>query len=1752
MDKHTHTTDGGEIPVGDTEIRAMGSAEDESRNIHSVQRDARANRRQILGNKRNFNDIHSSNTESADLLESSSTEILTRRSFCNGIVLTEVPISQVDVPVRINVAEKQPSLRNQELFRGMILTDVPLSEGYAPIHKGAKRQQVRQQTSNQVRMDVNTVAWSSTTRMKAGRIQRTDLDCPVKKKSKGQEIMKPDTLLNVSKNNSVTISQPVKDPDFITWSSTLSSIRRHDTGLVIDCDPTQPLDKSFAPEVDVSCQTAPEVETFTTVDESDEEDSGDEYWDCSSNDADDLNSDSDIDENGTLAQRQQRQLYINKVSECFSNSFGGNTQSNAITSVSGPPTRKEEGGKIDNSINTGKGPKVFKMHGENYHLIGSVKPKPNETAKFSQLYIHDTENEVQNRLSALSGNKEKSKIRADLVKEIMEMLRACNVHVKSFRNVMDRFNDADDTETLSLVLLHTRLQDGRVTNLPTASEVAALVVGDFRENMDKRDIILEKTSGKLKRINELHPCYLPMQYPLIFPYGEDGFRLGIKNGFTGITKNKKPNISMREFFSYRIMIRKVGSHVLLLSRRLLQQFLVDAYTMIESHRLRFIRKNQAKLRTLKFSKFVAAANEGHSNVSIEGNRIILPASFTGGPRYMHQMYLDAMTICKYFGFPSLFITFTCNPKWPELERYMQKFNLKAEDRPELCCRLFKIKLDRLMDDLTKKYLLGKTVAAIYTVEFQKRGLPHAHILLFMDALHKLPGAEDIDRIISAEIPDKESEPRLYEVVKNMMIHGPCGVVNRGSPCMVDGRCSKFFPRNFVETTTVDAQGYPVYRRRDNGAFIEKKGIKCDNRFVVPYNKELLLSYNAHINVEWCNQSRSIKYLFKYINKGQDRVTATITQKSTTESAAEGNTDASGVTAASVTTNASENVEPQVDEIKKYFEARYISSCEATWRILAFPTHYRSTPVEKLTFHLEGEQPVIYREGDTVSSVMERSFLCKTMFLAWFECCIKYPEARELTYAQMPTRFVYDAKQKEWNPRKKGFAIGRLAPVSPGSGPQYYLRVLINKVKGPTCYADIRTVNGVIHPSYEDACFDLGLLDDDKEYIEGLKECSFWASSGYARKLFAKMLISDSLSMPKLVWEETKDILSEDVLYMERKKRRNPGLILTEEEILNSTLIMIETILRQKNTSLDKWTTMPKPVYNCNSLCENQLLQDELNYPRDELRVKHAEWLPQMTDEQRSVYEEIISAVINKKGGVFFVYGFGGTGKTFMWNILSAAIRSKGDVVLNVASSGIASLLLPGGRTAHSRFGIPINPDESSTCNIQPGSDQAEVIEKSSLIIWDEAPMMSRHCFEALDRSLGYIMKTADGTPYGGKVVVFGGDFRQILPVIPRGNRADIVMATLNYSYLWKHCKVLQLSKNMRLLAETNIREAEEIKEFSDWILALGDGRINEPNSGEVLIDIPKDLLIKEANDPIRAIVSEVYGNTFKDSRDPIFFQERAILCPTNADVEVINNYMLDQLTGEEKIYLSSDSIDPTDTKSQDDSIFSPEFLNSIKTSGLPNHTLRLRVGTPVMILRNIDPEEGLCNGTRLQITQLANHILQAKVITGTRVGEIYEIKKPAIRVQVISKWRTTTSETELLVVDEMGSKIQGTFHDECMESNKIIVKEDIYGSLVFVGNLEFVEVAAGIVKPKTVFSLINPEYSPINCVAYGTTAVELLTYWNSRKANVVLCVLSVWQIERDEGGFRFMTNIEGCSKIVFEPNIPEIEEFRKKIPPHAY
>ena len=168
-------------------------------------------------------------------------------------------------------------------------------------------------------------------------------------------------------------------------------------------------------------------------------------------------------------------------------------------------------------------------------------------------------------------------------------------------------------------------------------------------------------------------------------------------------------------------------------------------------------------------------------------------------------------------------------------------------------------------------------------------------------------------------------------------------------------------------------------------------------------------------------------------------------------------------------------------------------------------------------------------------------------------------------------------------------------------------------------------------------------------------------------------------------------------------------------------------------------------------------------------------------------------------------------------------------MLVLASSGVAALLLQGGRTAHSRFHIPINSMEESTCEIKQGSHLAELVKKTSLILWDEAPMTNKHYFEALDKSLRDILRftnqNSDERPFGGMTVVLGGDFRQILPVITKGKREHIVNASIKRSYLWKDFQIFRLTENMRLecMSEDPIQR-QNVAEFAEWILQIGDGK----------------------------------------------------------------------------------------------------------------------------------------------------------------------------------------------------------------------------------------------------------------------------------------------------------------------------------------
>ncbi|OWZ04359.1 Helitron helicase [Phytophthora megakarya] len=228
-----------------------------------------------------------------------------------------------------------------------------------------------------------------------------------------------------------------------------------------------------------------------------------------------------------------------------------------------------------------------------------------------------------------------------------------------------------------------------------------------------------------------------------------------------------------------------------------------------------------------------------------------------------------MTIVRELGAPNLFMTYMCNPKWVEI-----KENLRQADRLDIVARVFIQKLNAISKDLDEG-VLGIQAARIYVVEYQKHGLPHAHILLISRPEDKPLTAEDVNRLGLAELPDKEKHPHVYETVVTCMLHGPCGDANPNCPCMKNGKCSKKFPKHLSEETTMPEEKYPNYKncmRSPSELVIERTfwNNAMVNQWVVPYNPFLSQRYSCHINVEVCATTKAVKYIYKYVYKGPTR------------------------------------------------------------------------------------------------------------------------------------------------------------------------------------------------------------------------------------------------------------------------------------------------------------------------------------------------------------------------------------------------------------------------------------------------------------------------------------------------------------------------------------------------------------------------------------------------------------------------------------------------------------------------------------------------------------------------------------------------------------------------------------------------------------------------------------------------------------------------------------------------------------------
>ncbi|KAL3846228.1 hypothetical protein ACJIZ3_003631 [Penstemon smallii] len=882
------------------------------------------------------------------------------------------------------------------------------------------------------------------------------------------------------------------------------------------------------------------------------------------------------------------------------------------------------------------------------------------------------------------------------------------------------------------------------------------------------------------------------------------------------------------------------------------------YIKLETSRLDYFRSEQRQrdLRTESYQGIIDSIFvHGETDPSNIGQRVVLLSSFIGGPRDMRRRYVNAMALVQRFGKPDVFLTMTCNPAWVEIRESLLP-GQKPDDRPDLIARVFKAKLEELKNDLVKKKLFGQVAAYVYTVEYQKRGLPHAHWIIILDIRHKIVSPTIYDEIISAELPDT-SHPFLRAYVVKHMMHGPCGESNPSNACMRDGECKNHYPKDFSNLTTNGKNSYPVYRRHDDCKFAVVRNHRLYNRSVVPYNPFLLAKFDCHINVEICADVKLVKYLYKYIHKCNTPIlhpslpTAPIANQ---------------------------------DEIQAYQPGRWVCAPEAFWRIFAFLMSEIHPPVIVMPVHLPNHQPLRFGLERTLEQVVADPRSSKTMLTEFFYMNDSDPDAARLNllYKEFPEYFVWDAFNKKWKLRQRQVVVGRLCTVNPFEGERYFERLLLVNVRCPRSFDDLLTVNGQRYATFHEAAISRGLLESD-EYVDGcLAEAVLFQAPHCLRVLFALLLIYGITADPQVLWDRYYSSLSEDFA--------RSGL-LTATRVLKETVDAINIVLTSMDKSIDDFPIRFPSQYTPMADRTSSEYRYECSISSS---LEDVESIGRLNVEQQIAFDKIVCKIDRQLSGVFFLDGPGGTGKTFLYRALLAYVHRKGGIALAVASSGVAASLLPGGRTAHSRFKLPLDVDDDSNGKISKQTSLAKMIVESRLIIWDEASMASRHSIEALDGLLRDLCDKRD-VPFGGKIVLFGGDFRQTLPIVVRGSRTAMIEASFVSSKLWRHVVRLHLTQNMR---------AREDPSFVQFLLRVGDGE--EPYVIDENIRIPSHMLAHfiDAATSLDRLIESVYPSFVTFFSDPHSMMNRAVLTPKNDCVDEINDLLLCRFPGQMKEYIS--------------------------------------------------------------------------------------------------------------------------------------------------------------------------------------------------------------------------------------------------------
>uniref|UniRef100_A0A914I8K2 ATP-dependent DNA helicase n=1 Tax=Globodera rostochiensis TaxID=31243 RepID=A0A914I8K2_GLORO len=1097
---------------------------------------------------------------------------------------------------------------------------------------------------------------------------------------------------------------------------------------------------------------------------------------------------------------------------------------------------------------------------------------------------------------------------------------------------------------------------------------------------------------------------------------------------------KKPgpevNISERQFYRYRLAMREPcrgAFHWLWYARRLAEYFVIALLNRIERNEMEHVKAQQSKkdYRQILARDYVQALEQGlqrqEPNARL-GSIFLMPQTFAGSRQYYQQK----------------FVTFSGNPSWPELKEALQG-RQQYTHRADIVCRIFMDKATEFIKDLTERNVLGKVAGWCYSVEHQKRGMPHIHILLILDKQGRITSPNVVDDFVSARIPplpqmddltpEANQQRRLWHYVTTMMLHD-CNSActdfdEQGRP-----QCKKHFPKPYSDHTELSEVRYTNYVRLPAdtfdaelraGAHVENQQLgpgdheHCglsymkksrggqaaallDDSRVIPYNAFLLLKYGCHINIEYVFGQKACKYIFKYLLKGFEKAYVRVLQP-----------------------RRGERSQPETvcdyDEIAATFKVRYMTSMEAYLRLHSYRIVRLSHQIYPLSLHDELGQMLVIEEGHAEQG--RRNLQLHTRLTAFFDLCSNDPDVSELTYDRVPYRYYWNQKHRKWIKRKRPLVeevagarmFVRVYTVSPKHCELFAIRALLLHRPGPKSFKDLRTIDGQCYANFTEAAIQLNLLENDIIFAGAMRDaCIDNMNLNKLQHFFAMLIAHGRPSDPQKLFNTFLDQMrphragvDPDIPSQSLERRRG--------EVMRN----LEYYLTCMSTSCGEVGLCGLPSdysfgYQGAILEETRLENDfygdhAQRLTPQKLVEKHVK---KLNVDQRKAFACITEAV-NGRGNkrCFFVEGSGGCGKTFLYNTLirwclagKPQINSEPELprqaptqlntgsVLASASTGIAALLLIGGATAHRLFSVPNDVCDDTPPRLAFESAGAKKLRSAELFIIDEISMLSNKVLRYIDRLLRDVCAT--NKPFGGKPIVLGGDWKQLAPVVEQGTRDDQLQESIKMDKLFKdNFEQLHLSINMRT--------ALDQRALCEWLHIIGNGlhqagANRQQGRHPLKLHIPSELLV----DTLEEIIDFCFpAALFNDPiRHAELIKDSVILSPTNADLQAINEKAMERIAGAPMIYLSIDSpLDGQEELGTFRADFNIEAIHNEMPSGMPPHKLILKTGASVMLIRNLDVSCGLCNGTRMQLRRMTEENLFCKLLTGPREGQEYIIPR---------------------------------------------------------------------------------------------------------------------------------------------------------------